>query len=186
VVTKDQVNAWRSLVPTLASLPAAPKRIVLHWTGGGSSANATDKAHYHFIVNQDGTIVKGVWPVGSNMRRVNGTSYAQHTGGFNSFSIGVSFAGMNSPATVLTERQVMTGLAFVALLCVTYKLDPTNTAQLFTHMEAWTLHKVKGTQNDTKSDIDRLKFRPELGKADVGPWLRKQTSALAAEIRGLL
>lgn len=176
----EPVAAWAQLVPSLTSLPNAPKRIICHWTGGGPKANDVDKAHYHFIVEQDGNVVRGVHPVAENMRKLGrGTAYAGHTGGFNSFSVGVSFAGMASwvPGGTtkypLTAVQVQTGMTFVAFLGQAYGLDPLNSSHVFTHTEAWTLHKVKGTVNDQKTDITYLPFKPDLGKAAVGPWLRQ-------------
>jgi hypothetical protein len=183
ILTPERLRVWQALIPTLAELPAAPKRIILHWTGGGPKANDVDLAHYHYVVTQpNGAVARGAHPVSRNMRNVSGTAYAMHTGGFNSYSVGVSFAGMlnATPARVygpypLVEQQVLSGLAFVAMLCRAWGLDPENPAHLFTHYEAWTIHGVKGAMNDRKFDITFLQFRPELRKDDVGPWLRATT-----------
>ncbi|HEV2149585.1 MAG TPA: peptidoglycan recognition family protein [Longimicrobiaceae bacterium] len=172
-------------IPALSGLPSAPKRIILHWTGGAKSANGMDRQHYHYIINQDGTIVAGVHPVAANLKAqlANG-AYAAHTGGYNTGSVGVSFAGMLNavrggsfgPAP-LTASQVAAGLRFVTQLCDKWQIEPTH-KRLFTHMEAWTLHGVKGVQNDKKWDIAALQFRPDLGEADVGPWLRDEVRRL--------
>jgi len=192
----QDITALKALIPALAGLPARPKRVVLHWTGGGPTANDIDKAHYHFIVNRDGTVVRGAHTVAQNMKQLSARdSYAGHTGGFNSFSIGVSFAGMadSGPVTAkhpkgvfgpypLTEAQVRAGLIFVALLCKTYGLDPKNVNHVFTHYEAWTVHKVKGQMNDQKFDITMLQFMPSLGKDQVGPWLRENAALHLKEL----
>lgn len=174
------------LIPDLDELPASPKRCVLHWTGGPGKANQLDKKSYHFIFNQPtGELVTGLYPVKANMRVVSDRNYAAHIKGMNSFSVGFSFAGMlnAAPATStrpvqfgpcpLTEKQVQHGLLFVAMCCKKWRLDPKNSAHLFTHYEAETIHNVK--QNN-KWDITVLKFMPHLKKDEVGPWLRAATA----------
>jgi hypothetical protein len=179
-------------IPALSELPARPRRIILHWTGGGPRANSTDRKAYHYIVEHDGTIVQGVHPVARNMQRVWGESYARHTGGFNSFSVGISFAGMmnfTSPArpgsVPLKPGQVLAGLRFAAECCHAWELDALDPAQVFHHREAWELHGVKGTRNHTKLDITHLPFMPELRRTETGPWMRSKIAELQ-EIAGRL
>jgi len=171
-------------IPKLGDLPRAPKRIILHWTGGPSTANSVDRKAYHYVVEHTGKVVDGVFPVAANMRPLNDENYAHHTGGFNSFSVGVSFAGMagwestSKPGNVpLREGQVLAGLRFVAECCDAWNLDPLNDDHVFHHREAWELHGVKGTQNHVKNDITHLPFHPELGPKETGPWLRKTIAA---------
>lgn len=190
VLTKAQLAAWRPLIPARSDLPAAPKRCILHWTAGSSKANSTDKQHYHYIFNQpDGEVVVGDHTVAMNLRQLGpGMKYAAHTGGFNSYSVGFAFAGhhfQNPDSNPLTEKQVLTGLAFVAY-CMHLWGMPINEDTLFTHYEAWTIHKVKGTQNHLKTDITVLTFKPELGKDEVGPWLRKMAQAYLSHIERLV
>jgi hypothetical protein len=180
-------------IPDLSELPAPPKRIIWHWTGGGSRANSTDKAAYHWIVEHDGKIVAGDMPVAANMQRVhNQARYAKHTGGMNSFSVGISFAGMRGAVSPLrpgpdpiNENQVLAGLRFTAACCVAWRLDPLNPAHCFHHREAWELHRVKGEQNHTKIDITFLPFLPHLRPQQTGEWLRQKAAGfLAAPARG--
>src|SRR5690606_18192107 len=111
-------------------------------------------------------VVRGIHPVTANMRSLTAKDqYAAHTGGFNSHSVGFSFAGMANSAPgrrfgpyPLTESQVKNGLAFVALCLMLWQLDPLNPAHLFTHYEAWTIHQVKGQMNHRKWDITELPF----------------------------
>lgn len=166
-------------IPTLRELPAPPRRIILHWTGGGHRANSVDRKAYHYVVEHDGNIVQGVHPVADNMKRIWGDQYARHTGGMNSRSVGVSFAGMKDSVSArrpgpapLKENQVLAGLRFVAECCEAWNLDPLNPAQCFHHREAWELHRVKGTRNHLKPDITYLPFLPELKRTETGPWLR--------------
>lgn len=171
-------------IPELADLPAPPKRIILHWTGGGPKANEVDRKAYHYIVNSDGRVVAGSHPVAANMKKLReNDAYARHTGGFNSFSVSISFAGMaeyggpSSPGPYpLRQLQVERGVELAGVLCGLWKLDPLNPEQLFTHREAWTLHGVKGKVNHEKRDIEHLPFAPHLGKDEVGPYLRAAAS----------
>lgn len=173
------------VIPSLDELPAPPRRVILHWTGGGARANAVDRKAYHYIVEHDGNVVQGVHPVAANMQRVWGDDYAHHTGGFNSFSVGVSYAGMKDSVSArnpgpapLRPDQVLEGLRFVAACCRAWNLDPLDPAQVFHHREAWELHGVKGTQNHKKLDITYLPFMPELGPPETGPWLRRKIAEL--------
>lgn len=172
-------------IPTLDELPAKPRRIVLHWTGGGRTANSVDRKAYHYVVEHDGNVVQGVHPVAHNMRKLTDDSYAHHTGGFNSFSVGISFAGMKGAESLanpgpapLKSGQVLAGLTFVAECCDAWSLDPRDPDHVFHHREAWELHRVKGTQNHKKKDITFLPFMPELGFSETGPWLRRKIAEL--------
>lgn len=174
-----------AVIPTLHELPAAPRRIILHWTGGGARANSVDRKAYHYVVEHDGNVVQGTHPVAQNMRRLTDDDYAHHTGGFNSFSVGVSFAGMKDSVSLakpgpvpLKPGQVMAGLRFVAECCDAWNLNPLDPDHVFHHREAWELHGVKGTQNHVKKDITFLPFLPELGFSETGPWLRRKIAEL--------
>lgn len=178
------------LIPTLDELPAAPKRAVLHWTGGGPKANAIDRKHYHFLFEQPtGNLVQGDHSVAANMKSLSSRdAYAGHTGGFNSFSAGFSFCGMRGSAPwktfgpePLEQEQVFNGLTFVGLCLWAWGLDPLRSAHLFTHMEAWTLHKVRGKMNDQKFDIGMLSWL-DLKPDAVGPYLRTKTSELLESV----
>jgi hypothetical protein len=176
-----------ALIPSLSQLPARPRRIILHWTGGGSRANSVDRKAYHYVVEHDGNVVQGVHPVAHNMRSLSDDNYAHHTGGLNSFSVGVSFAGMkgsesaaNPGPAPLKPGQVLAGLRFVAECCDAWELDPLDSDHVFHHREAWELHGVKGTQNHKKKDITFLPFKPELGFSETGPWLRRKIAEALA------
>lgn len=166
-------------LPELADLPAAPRGIVLHWTGGSHRANSVDLGAYHLVVEGDGRVRLGRWSVAANMRQVSGSAYAMHTGGFNSYRVGLSAAGMmgyEGPGRVgpypLTEVQVERMAEIAGLLCALWGLNPLDPAHLCTHREVWTLHGVEGTQNHQKRDIEHLPFRPELEPDQVGDYLR--------------
>lgn len=175
------ISLWNVELPTLNDLPAPPKGVVVHWTGGGNRANAVDLAAYHYVVEGDGTVVRGKWSVAANMRRLSvGDSYAAHTGGWNSFHVGISAAGMkgylsrSSPGTFpLKEAQVQRMMEVAAYFIDLAGLDPMNPLHLCSHQEVWTIHRIKGTRNHQKTDIEYLPFMPELKPAEVGDHLRK-------------
>jgi hypothetical protein len=171
-------------IPALAALPSAPQRIILHWTGGGHRANAVDRRAYHYLVEGDGTVLAGDFPVAANLRPpLLSGRYAAHTGGFNTSSVGVSFCGMGSEDARLTFAQVDAGLHFVARLCRAWGLRPLDPARLFAHHEAWTLHGVRGTQNHLKQDIRWLPWdRARLTEPEVGPWIRCRTHLILLDL----
>ena len=181
------ISRWNVDLPTAAELPSLPKGIVLHWTGGGPRANPVDLAAYHYVIEVDGTVVAGKWPVRANMRKLVDDKYAKHTGGFNSFRVGISCAGMkdyrsrSSAGTFpLTEVQVERMLEVAGYFIGVAGLNPLDPARLCTHQEVWTLHRVKGTQNHTKTDIEFLPFRPDLKPREVGDYLRKRVAEIVA------
>jgi hypothetical protein len=181
------ISRWNVDLPTAVELRALPKGIVLHWTGGGPRANAVDLAAYHYVIEVDGTVVAGKWPVGANMRKLVDAKYAKHTGGFNSFRVGLSCAGMKdyrSPSSTgsfpLTEVQVERMLEVAAYFIELAKLDPLDPARLCTHQEVWTRHRVKGTQNHTKTDLEFLPFRTDLKPKEVGDHLRRRVAEILA------
>lgn len=166
-------------IPRLSDLPAAPRSIVWHWTGGVYTPNRVDLEHYHLLVAGDETLHPGRHPIAANMRRLGrGDEYAAHTGGMNSFRVGLAFCGERDSRHPLKEGQVRAGIRSTALLCYLWQLDPRDPGHLFTHMEAWTIHRVRGTRNHQKIDINRLDFRPDLKADEVGPWMREETARL--------
>lgn len=162
------------MIPALSVLPAKPRRIVLHWTGGTGVFSTFEKRHYHYGVQQDLQVVAGV-PVAANMRQVGPQApYAAHTRGYNSYSVGVAFCGMrdavegrNHGSHPLTLEQVEVGCAFVAELCRAWNLRP-NEDQVFTHAEAQRIH---GKPQSNKWDVDVLPFR-QASAQDNATWLR--------------
>jgi N-acetyl-anhydromuramyl-L-alanine amidase AmpD len=169
-------------LPTLPELPAAPAGIVVHWTGGTYRANSVDLGAYHLLVEEDERIRSGTWPIAANMV-IRGENYAKHCGGWNTRRIGVAYCAERDAQHPITERQWRAGIRLLAELCDEYRIDPAQPRQLCTHMEVWTLHQIRGSTNHTKRDIDRLRFRPELKAADVGPFLRSSVAELLAEYR---
>jgi N-acetyl-anhydromuramyl-L-alanine amidase AmpD len=108
-------------------------RIVWHWTGGTHKANTTDKRHYHFIIEGDGTVVAGNHPPEANAvihSPNDGSTYAAHTSRLNTGSIGIAVAAMrgaqerplNVGTSPITEAQVEALVALTARLCAQYNI----------------------------------------------------------------
>lgn len=137
-------------------------RIVLHWTAGGSTANPTDKFHYHFIVEQNGHVEYGKFPVSANSknRRLIWGTYAAHTKLGNSGAIGVSMCGMMNYSygnpygydkkrhSPLTKIQCEACFKLIAGLCHEYDI-PIDKTHVYTHRE----HDLINRINQGKQDI---------------------------------
>lgn len=167
-------------VPTLAELPAPPKRVILHWTAGRYVASTDERTHYHYLAQSDGQIVSGV-PVANNMRQLarGSVDYAAHTRGFNSFSVGMAACGMMGAIQggdlgrfPLLEGQVKSLCRFAGYCCRLWDL-PVTQDTVFTHAEAPRLH---GVSQAGKWDIDVLPWLPDLTPEQVGQWLRAQVA----------
>lgn len=136
------------------------KRIILHWTAGGYTPNTTDKRHYHFIIDGDGNVHSGDQPVEANERITqpnNGDTYAAHTRGLNTGSIGVAIAAMRrakerpfdpGPAPI-KQRQVDALVALVARLAKQYEISVARDT-ILTHAE---VQSTLGVSQRNKWDI---------------------------------
>lgn len=143
-------------------------------------------------------IVNGV-PPERNLRGLAGVpaahrdpehGYAAHTAGFNSWSLGVSLCGMRDAVdrrpdlgvypgpSPITTQQLLALFSLLVWLLNSHNLDPVPD-QLFTHYEAETLHGVDQVPKGPgtwKWDVSWVPHRPDLGKDDVGDWLREQAA----------
>ncbi len=135
------------------------KGIVMHWTAGGAKVSVLDRQHYHFIVQQDGTIVKGDYAPEDNISIGDGR-YAAHTLSANTGRIGVSMCGMmgaverpfqpgKSPLNWL-QIEVFCGL--IADLCIRFGI-PVTRQSVLTHAE---VQPTLGIQQRGKWDITWL------------------------------
>lgn len=178
------VSRWGVELPLAGELPAPPRGVVVHWTGGGPRANSVDLGAYHYVVEFDGTVRQGRWSVAANMRSLTDRSYAMHTGGHNGYRVGLSAAGMKdylSPTArgshPLTGMQVRRMMEVAAYFLELGGLNPLDPAHLCSHREVWTLLGIKGAQNHLKKDIEFLPFLSELKPVEVGDYLRRLAAA---------
>ena len=127
-------------------------RIVLHWTAGAHNANGTDRRAYHFIIEGDGKVIEGNNPPEANARISNprdGSTYAAHTRGLNTGSIGVALAAMrgahpqpfNAGPSPITEAQLDAMAQLCADLCKRYGI-PVQRDTVLTHAEVQPTLKV--------------------------------------------
>jgi len=161
------------------------KRIIIHWTAGTNQPNGTDFLHYHYIVNGDGVVVAGKFRPEDNLNCQDG-KYAQHTGGGNTGSIGVSMCGMYVPKNTpiektkypLTAKQVEATFKLCAELCKKYNI-PVTPQTVMTHYEFGKanpktssagkidivyLHPYKDVKRDEMGNFIRAKIRWYLSK----------------------
>jgi len=116
-------------------------RIHLHWTAGSYGDIALERSHYHLIVLEDGRAVMGDLKPEANVNTRDG-SYAAHTRGANSGSIGVALDAMGGARErpfdagryPITSRQLHGMAVEVADLCDTYDIPVTKWSVL-THAE---------------------------------------------------
>ena len=157
---------------------SAPRRLVLHWTAGGPTANASDLTSYHYVTQQDGRTVTGV-PLKGNLRSIPpGTprsEYAAHTRGLNSWSAGWALCGMMGAKQggpygphPITEKQTLAALDEIAAFMRGWGMDVTKDT-LFTHAEAQSIH---GKPQSGKWDI--LEFPWDRTIKNPGEWIRSQ------------
>lgn len=131
------------------------KRIIMHWTAGSHRASSTDLKHYHFVVEADGAIVAGNYPVSAN--ESTSTPYAAHTRGTNTGSIGVAVAAMHgakerpfsSGQYPITQVQINALAELVADLAADYDI-PVERTTVLTHAE---VQPTLGIQQAGKWDI---------------------------------
>lgn len=150
---------------------AIMSRVILHWTGGSYVASSLDKEHYHFLIEGDGEIIRGLHPVSAN-QNIAGKSqddYAAHTRAANTGSIGLSICGSAGAIEVpfsagkfpIKESQWQAAAEATAALCKRYGISVTDKTVL-THAE---VQKNLGIRQNGKWDIARLTFGKELTTA---------------------
>ena len=116
-------------------------KITLHWSGGRSTPCAEDLKHYHFLIDKDGLLYKGLYCPEDNIN-CNDGKYAAHCGGGNTNNIGIAFCGCYVPKGIpvkntqfpLTRQQLERGFKLCADLCKRYNI-PIDKTHVFTHYE---------------------------------------------------
>lgn len=160
---------------------AQMQRVILHWTAGSNKASAVDKAHYHILIEGDGSPVKGDPSITANQAPVS-TGYAAHTLNCNSGSIGISLCGMaganekplNAGKYPITRKQWEAAIQAVADLCRRYSI-PVTPSTVLSHAE---VQGTLGIQQRGKWDIAILPFEPALNTANkVGDAFRAAVKA---------
>lgn len=150
------------------------KRIIIHWTAGAHQPNNKEFESYHFLVNKDGIIIEGKYKPEDN-ENVNDGNYAQHTGGGNTGSIGISMCGMlnfdkpEGSKYPLTEKQCQATFKKCAELCKKYNI-PITVDTVLTHYEFSKKHP--NTTSYGKIDITWLPYAVAPGM--IGDYIRNK------------
>lgn len=164
---------------------ASMARIIVHWTAGAHRASALDRAHYHLLIEGDGTLVRGVPSIRDNQAPTR-PGYAAHTLNCNSGSIGVSLCCMagareapfSAGSAPMTRAQWDRLPAVLAELCRRYGIAVTLRTVL-SHAE---VQGTLGIRQRGKWDIGRLAFDPSVvGPKACGDLFRARTAAALQE-----
>ena len=162
------------------------KRIHLHWTAGTHKANSVDLAAYHFVIEGDGTVIKGKFPVSANALGVPlvAGKYAAHTASANGGAIGVSLAAMhgatespfNPGKYPITMAQVAAMTKLVADLCAQYNI-PVTRSTVLTHAE---VQGTLGIKQKNKWDIVWLPGYGKRSATEIGDIIRGMVNSYRA------
>lgn len=153
------------------------KRIIIHWTAGGSVPTSYEKECYHYLVDSLGKTHLGKFKPEANLICRNGM-YAAHTGGGNTCSIGVAMCAManfknekDQGHFPITRTQFEAAMKFCADLATKYdiKVGPD---KVMTHYEFG--QKNPKTTSYGKIDIIFLPPFPWISKEDVGSFIRSK------------
>lgn len=153
------------------------KRIIIHWTAGAYKPNVTDLEHYHYLIDDEGTVHNGKYKVEDNENCKNG-NYAAHTGGGNTGSIGISMCGMagfssrqNIGKYPLTKVQCERCFKLIAELSKKYNIT-INPQNVMTHYEFGLKHR--NTSSCGKIDIIYLPPYTDVEQSKVGDFIRNK------------
>lgn len=165
--------------------PCDMARVVLHWTAGTHRASALDKAHYHVLIEGDGTVVFGDHPIDANAKPVRRVR-ASHTRNLNTGSIGVSLCCMHGAterpfrpgAFPLTGAQWQVAAEVVADLCDRYGI-PVTPRTVIAHGE---VEAVLGIAQLQKWDPLVLPWTPAIPRQQVMDQFRATVRQLRAPV----
>jgi len=141
---------------------------VFHWTGGIYKPNTHELECYHFLIDGNGKIHKGIYAPEDNIDCKDGR-YAHHTGGGNTGRIAIAFCGEMNEAYPLKQIQIEAGCKLASELCKKYYI-PIN--GWTTHMEFGEAHP--DTTSHGKPDIYHLPCSHISGYKNVGNYLRSK------------
>ena len=153
------------------------KKIVLHWSAGGYYPCAQDRVCYHFLIDKNGKVYKGIYaPENNEICKPN--NYAAHTGGGNTEAIGVAMCAMNGFKSIfnpghypIRKIQFEATMKLCAQLCKKYKI-PITKDTVFTHYEFGLKHP--NTSSRGKIDIIFLPPYPQVTTEEIGDFIRKK------------
>jgi hypothetical protein len=132
------------------------KRIIWHWTAGAPGVIPIEADSYHFIIQPNGKVVKGV-PVANNVPPLVNGAYAAHTAMANSWAIGIALDAMagakerpfDKGSNPITEAQVEALVKLTRDLCKHYGI-PVTRQTVLSHSE---VQPTLGIKQKQKWDI---------------------------------
>jgi len=169
-------------IPAIWMPDAKMSRIIWHWTAGSYNASETDKEHYHMVIEGDDDVIKGEFSIKANERIMGEGTYAAHTLGTNTGSIGLSVCCMagatespyNPGKYPFKRSQLLQLVSITAQLCARYKI-PVGRRTTLSHAE---VQPTLGIQQRGKWDYTRLPFEPGIiGAVAVGDYIRNLVTA---------
>ncbi|MCJ8139335.1 peptidoglycan recognition protein family protein [Falsirhodobacter halotolerans] len=118
------------------------KRVHWHWTAGAPGMIQIEADSYHEIIQPDGTVQRGQFPVEANIPPLRPGQYAAHTLNANSHAIGIACDAMAGAqerpldwgSNPLTEAQVEAMLDRTAYYCRRYGI-PVSRQTTLSHAE---------------------------------------------------
>jgi hypothetical protein len=182
LTTTPPVVSLRGVVPATWMPWAKMDRVIVHWTAGTHKANATDRRPYHILVEGDGKLVKGDYPITANAAPAQ-AQRAHHTLNCNTGSIGVSLCCMAGAKErpfdpgkyPMTEVQWKQLILVVADLVTRYTITVLESTVL-SHAE---VQATLGIKQRNKWDFTRLAFDPSVvGAKAVGDKLRREVKGV--------
>ncbi len=165
------------------------KRIVLHWTGGAYTASELDRAHYHLLIEGDGTLVPGVHRIACNGAPAR-EPRASHTRNCNTGSIGVAVCCMagaterpfSAGRFPMTQLQWETMARVVAELCARFDIS-VGTTTVLGHGE---VQSVLSIPQRGKWDPLVLPWAPNVPRQEVMERFRSRVRQHLAPLPSLL
>ena len=156
------------------------KRIIWHWSAGSHRASSSDREHYHYMIQGDGSVVVGDKPVSANAAPLS-RNYAAHTANLNTDSIGIAVCAMRgarqspfSPGDQpITDAQVEALVTLTAKLARDYGI-PVSRTTILSHAE---VQPTLGIRQAGKWDIAWLPGRSNANDPiGVGDYLRARVT----------
>lgn len=160
-------------------------KIIIHWTAGTNYPNATDKSHYHFLIDKTGRVINGRYKPEDNENCADG-KYAPHTGGGNTGAIGIGLCGMcgyvdnnNIGNYPLTKVQIERCFKLIAELSRQYKI-PIDERHVMTHYE----FGLKNPKTSSKGKIDIVYLPPhsDIETNKIGDYFRSKSKWYLSKI----
>lgn len=169
--------------PTVIMPPMPPveqrlRGIVAHWAVSNYKSNAVSEEHYHYIVEGDGTVVKGDHAIEDNFSTAD-DDYAAHTKGFNTRVAGISCASMLGATSVtsygnypILEPQFESMCRKIAEIAKKYGV-PVTDKTILSHAE---VQPNLGIKQNGKWDISVLPYKGLNTAKSCGDYMRQRVN----------